>query len=196
MVSAMGQRGGDAKLAQSQTKMTSVGEELLQDSFADLDDEFDQLPKTSVRGKSMRWARAGLLVLSVIFAGGALALCGWQGGLAQDAEAEKTQGGSANVEEVAEKEILEQYDDLSSKLRNNILAEELKAEHRSLPSVAQREIQDALEQVCQELETAVTQECEAARDREYEDSMDAVYDNLFEQLLEAEGVPKRSGGAR
>mmetsp|Transcript_10678 Transcript_10678/g.30146 ORF Transcript_10678/g.30146 Transcript_10678/m.30146 type:complete len:225 (-) Transcript_10678:174-848(-) len=180
--SAIGQSGSGAKLGQHESLMAGGGEEILQDSFATLEDEFDELPRFPHNGNSQTArivARAALLVVAIAAAGG-IALLSVQQGWEQEAEEQQAE---EKPEDQLHEDLVRQYDHLSSSVQNKTLAEELRVEHRSIPRLMQQEIVDTLEK---ELDDSASQESEAARDHEYESAMDAAYDSLFEQLLAAE----------
>uniref|UniRef100_A0A7S1WIZ2 Transmembrane protein n=1 Tax=Alexandrium catenella TaxID=2925 RepID=A0A7S1WIZ2_ALECA len=191
-VSTLPTVGAAAKLANSAIKTTSDGDDLLQDAFADLQDEFDHLPQSGNIGSpagSLMTPRAALLMLSVAFAGCAAALWGFQRSFvpevedttfAHEAEVALVGAGGSNMVAGANKE------DNPAQLR------QLQEELQTLPSLSsQREVEDDDAALEQELESARSHECEVARGKEYEDAMDDVYDSLFEQLLLAEGLPQK-----
>mmetsp|Transcript_100968 Transcript_100968/g.314776 ORF Transcript_100968/g.314776 Transcript_100968/m.314776 type:complete len:265 (+) Transcript_100968:93-887(+) len=161
--SSLGQ-GSNAKLAQPELIMAGGGEQLLQDSFSDLHDEFDELPtvksdsisSTSAEvalikaadeasehphpGSSLTTTKAIMLVLIVAIAGGSFAVASQH---CEDASEKMAALGLAVPAEgdssKSELARQQQYGSLSPDAQNGLLAEELRAE----------------------IEEAVGQECEA-----------------------------------
>jgi len=178
--SGLGRGSGD-KLVQPESISARGGEQILQDPFADLQDEFDDRPKgQSGKSTSMTAAIAGVLVVALGLGGGALAIA-----------AQHMEESSGKAEECNEDTRQEesQLDILSPGMRNDNLAEVLGGGQQVLPCRLQRVTQvDALDE---ELEQVVSREAEAAHEREYESAMDVAYDGLLEQVLAMETEPDR-----